>query len=70
MAKGSGDPNKAGRRLALLIAGIGLLYILANLIGAEYGWSNRTRAIFDLLALAGFGVALVKAILLWRARKG
>ena len=28
-----------------------------NLIGAVYGWSNRTRALFDLAALAGFGFA-------------
>jgi hypothetical protein len=63
------DPNRTGRRLALLIAGIGLLWVLANLIGSEYGWSNRTQAVFDLVALAGFGVALVMAIGLWRARK-
>lgn len=69
MAKGSGDRGKAGRRLALIIAGTGLLWIIATMIGAEYGWSNRTRAFFDLAALAGFGVALVMAIMLWRARK-
>ena len=55
--------------MALVIAGTGLLWVLANLLGAEYGWSNRTRALFDLLALAGFGAALWIAIGLWRARK-
>ena len=69
MAKSSDDAGRTGRRLALLIAGTGLVWLLANLIGSEYGWSNRARAFFDLAALAGFGVALVMAIGLWRARK-
>ncbi len=69
MAKGSGDRGKAGRRLALVIAGTGLLWILAYLLGSEYGWSTNTMLYFDLAALAGFGAALVIAIRLWRARK-
>jgi hypothetical protein len=69
MAKNETDTGKAGRRLALVIAATGIGWVLANLIGDEYGWSNRTRALFDLLALAGFGVAFVIAIGLWRARK-
>lgn len=69
MAKGTADTTKAGRRLALVIAGTGILWVLANLIGEEYGWSNRARALFDLLALAGFGAAFWIAIGLWRARK-
>ena len=63
------DDGKAGRRLALFIAGTGIFYVLANLIGAEYGWSNRIMGLLGLIALAGFGVALVYAIGLWRARK-
>ncbi|MEO0829470.1 MAG: DUF5337 family protein, partial [Pseudomonadota bacterium] len=35
----------------------------------EYGWSTRTRAIFDLAALAGFGFALWQTFRLWRARQ-
>ncbi len=69
MAKGPQQSNPAGRRLALVIAGTGLFWVLANLIGSEYAWSNRTRALFDLLALAGFGAAFVIAIGLWRGRK-
>jgi hypothetical protein len=63
------DNGKAGRRLALLIAGTGVFYVLATLIGDEYGWSNRTMGLIGLIALAGFGVALWKAIGLWRIRK-
>ncbi len=55
--------------MSLVIAGTGIVWVLANLIGSEYGWSNRTLALFDLLALAGFGVALWYAIGLWRSRK-
>ncbi|THH38994.1 hypothetical protein E4Z66_05395 [Aliishimia ponticola] len=69
MAGETEDTGKAGRRLSLVIAGTGVLWVLANLIGSEYGWSNRVRALFDLLALAGFGGALWIAIGLWRARK-
>lgn len=69
MAKGGQDDGRAGRRLALLIAGTGIFYVLATLIGDEYGWSNRTMGLIGLIALAGFGMALVYAIGLWRARK-
>lgn len=63
------DSSKTGQRLGLFIAGIGVFYVIATLIGDEYGWSNRTMALIGLVALAGFGVALWKAIGLWRARK-
>ena len=70
MAKhGQTDQAKAGQRVALILAGTGVLYVLANLIAAEYGWSNRTRAFFDLAALAAFGFALWQTFRLWRARQ-
>lgn len=69
MAGDKRDNGTAGRRLSLVIAGTGILWVLANLLGDEYGWSHRTRGLFDLIALAGFGVALVMAIGLWRSRK-
>ncbi len=55
--------------MALLIAGTGLIWLLVNLVGSEYGWSGRVLAFFDLAALAAFGAAIVMAIGLWRARK-
>ncbi|MEJ6402079.1 DUF5337 domain-containing protein [Yoonia sp. 2307UL14-13] len=60
---------KAGQRVALILAGVGVFWILTTLIGAEYGWSNRLRALFDLAALAGFGFALWQTYRLWRARQ-
>ena len=60
---------RKGRRTALVIAGTGVFWVLANLIGAEMGWSNRTRALFDLIALAGFVLAIVMIFQIWRARQ-
>lgn len=60
---------RKGRFTAMVIAGTAVLWVLASLIGAEYGWSNRTRALVDMLALAGFIWALVLIYQLWRARQ-
>lgn len=59
----------AGQRTALLIAATGVLWICANLAGAYWGWSNRVQALFDLAALAGFGVALWQVFNIWRNRR-
>jgi hypothetical protein len=59
-----------GRRAALVIAGTGVLWVLATLIGAQYGLSLRVRALFDLMALGGFVYAFVLIYQLWRARQG
>ncbi len=69
MAQNTNQTQKAGQRIALIIAGTGVFWILATLLGAEYGWPNRLRALFDLMALAGFGFALWQTITLWRARQ-
>lgn len=61
--------SKAGQRTALIVAGTGILWVFANLIGKEYDWPNRTLAFFDLAALAGFGFALWQTYKLWRARQ-
>ena len=66
---GQTDQGKAGQRVALIVAGTGALWALAILLGNEYGWSLRTRAVFDLAALAAFGFALWQTFRLWRARQ-
>jgi hypothetical protein len=38
-------------------------------VGGALDWSQRTRALFDLAALAGFGLALWMIIGLWRDRQ-
>lgn len=61
---------RIGRRAALVIAGTGVLWVLATLIGAQLGLSQRVRALFDLMALGGFVYAFVLIYQLWRARQG
>ena len=57
---------RAGRRAALVLAGTGLFWIAAVFAGNQMDWPVRIRALFDLIALAGFGLALW---LTYRARK-
>lgn len=66
---GDTSEAKAGQRVALTVAAVGVLWVLVTMIGSEYGWSNRTRAVFDLAALAGFGFALWQTYQLWRSRR-
>jgi hypothetical protein len=51
------------------MAGVGVFWVLVTLIGDQYGWSVRTRVLFDLAALAGFGFALWQTFQLGRARQ-
>ena len=60
---------RAGRKLALVIAGTGVFWIAANIIGSAMGFTNRTQALFDLIALAGFAWAAWVAFGLWRVRR-
>jgi len=59
----------AGQRIALIVAGTGILWICANVAGEFLGLSIRIRALFDLAALAGFGFALYMTFKLWQARQ-
>jgi hypothetical protein len=59
--------DKERRRIAILIAGVGVFWIVLTAVGAEMNWSQRTRALFDLMALTGFGVAVWKLVVLLRA---
>ena len=60
---------KAGQRVALIMAGTGVFWVLATSLGAEYAWPMRVVALFDLAALAGFGFALWMTFQLWRQRQ-
>lgn len=60
---------KAGRRVALFVAGVGVFWIIATLAGSQLRLSQRVRVLFDLFALAGFGVALWMTIDIWRKRQ-
>ena len=60
------EQARRGRRIALLIAGVGVAWIIATAAGAALDWTQRTRAFFDLAALAGFGLAIWRIYGLWR----
>ncbi|MGJ8588060.1 MAG: DUF5337 domain-containing protein [Yoonia sp.] len=66
---GNTNESRAGQRVALIVAATGVFWVLAVLIGDQYNWTIRTRALFDLAALAGFGFALWQTYQLWRARQ-
>jgi len=55
---------------ALVIAGTGVFWILATILGGAFALDQRLRALFDLMALGGFVFALVLVYQLWRMRQG
>jgi threonine/homoserine/homoserine lactone efflux protein len=73
MMAAGGKPTDAsgglGRRVALFVAGTGLFWVGATYLGSELGLPNRVRALFDLMALAGFGWGLWMTLQIWRARR-
>ena len=60
---------RKGRKAAMVIAGTAVFWILAMLLGDPLGLTQRTRALFDLMALAGFVWALVMILQIWRLRQ-
>ena len=63
------EQNRKGRHAALVIAGTAVFWVVASFIGGQLGLDNRTRALFDLVALAGFIWALWMIFQIWRARQ-
>ncbi len=65
------DPSLAiaGRRAALVLAGVGVAWIVLTWVGEGWAWSQRARALVDLFALAGFGFALYLTWQVWRLRR-
>ncbi|MEO1285729.1 MAG: DUF5337 domain-containing protein, partial [Pseudomonadota bacterium] len=65
------DPaGRKGRQAALVIAGTSIFWILMGLIADKEGFSQSTRLVFDLVALAGFLFAFWLIYQLWRDRQG
>ncbi len=67
------EPDQArarqGRMAAVVIAATGVLWVGATWAGSQWGWPNRTRALVDLAALAGFAWALIVTYRIWRSRQ-
>ena len=49
--------------------GTGVFWVLITLIGEKEGFSQQLRLIFDLVALAGFSVAIWLIYQIWRDRR-
>jgi threonine/homoserine/homoserine lactone efflux protein len=60
---------RRGRVAAMVIAGTGVFWVLATIIGGELGLTQRTRALFDLMALAGFAWAVWMIYQIWQLRQ-
>lgn len=60
---------RRGRMAAIVIAGTGVFWILATIIGGQLGLTQRTRALFDLMALAGFAWAVWMIYQVWQLRQ-
>jgi threonine/homoserine/homoserine lactone efflux protein len=63
------DFNRRGRVIALVIAGTGLFWIAATVLGQSMGLSQRSRAFLDLVAGAGFIWAIWMIYGLYRDRR-
>ncbi|KPQ08123.1 MAG: hypothetical protein HLUCCA12_03335 [Rhodobacteraceae bacterium HLUCCA12] len=61
------------RRQVRLIAGVlvvtMVVWMIVNWAGGYYGWQARYAFLFDFMALAAFGWALIVSYRLWRARR-
>ncbi len=65
----NGAIQRQGRLASLVAGGTGLFWIAAFWAGNQWDWPQRTRALFDLIALAGFAFVLITAFRIWRARR-
>ncbi len=65
--KGAAQMRQArqAKRAALVIAGTMGLWMLLQLIGAQYDWPPKYALLIDLAALAGFIWALVATFQIW-----
>ena len=60
---------RQARLVSLVIAGTMVLWIGAQYVGGQMGWSPRFALLIDLIAVAGFVWALVVTYRIWRQRQ-
>ena len=58
-----------GRRIALVIAAAGVLWVLIQALGGHFGWPPKYILLVDLSAAAAFVWAMVAALRIWRRRQ-
>ena len=71
MALNSDDRTDAamGRRIALVVAGAGVLWVGVQWLGGQMGWPPKYILLADLSAAAAFIWAMVAALRMWRKRQ-
>ena len=57
---------RQGRLASLAIVLTAVFWMAATWAGGYWDWPQRVRALFDLLALAGFAFALILTFRIWR----
>jgi len=60
------DQTREMRVIAVVMAGVGLVWITLRALEDSLGWSQRTGGLIDLAALAGFAWALWLLFGFWR----
>ena len=61
--------GRQGRFAGLVAAATGVFWIAAIWAGNQFDWPQRTRALLDLVALAGFAFVLITVFRIWRSRQ-
>lgn len=60
---------RRSRSVALVIAGAMLLWLGAQWVGGQLGWSPRLVFLFDLAAIAAFVWSMAVIYQIWRSRR-
>ena len=63
------DPTshtRTGKTAALVVAGAGLLWLVAQWLGGELGVPIRYMVLIDLFAMAAMAWAVIVGVSLWR----
>ena len=61
--------RRAGRQVALVIAGAMLLWIAAQWLGPQLGLPGRYALLIDFAAIGALLWALIVTLRIWRARR-
>ncbi len=61
--------RRAGRQVALVIAGAMLLWIAAQWLGPKLGLPGRYALLIDFAAIGALLWALIVTLRIWRARR-
>ncbi len=60
---------RQARLVGLVLIGTMVLWMAAQAVGGQMGWSPRAALLVDLAALAGFLWALITTYQIWRKRR-